>query len=338
MYDMGLVDNLVSLSSNLEQFNPQLSHRHISSDPEEGHLRRLCSAGYRLLTLLARKNHIIGMHMSDCILELIEPLDCLAAAHKSGGDDDVQAHYLQDLELLIVEIYHDSPAALGNLDATHFRHFVSLFRGSMSAAWHAALLQLVGMMCVYKARESSLDEGPDDAGSMASLLQSAQMGGTSNSRRSGDYMGVPNNQQHLISLLESMEIFDLFPKTKLNEADRNEMLIAFKRGPAALDWQPIEDALAREDDQLLFDNFLIFLKNSVHGRSKVTDEAMAAIDRLKLMDFDRALHVLLSQSCPPRSRAVAAAFLANGFVDTHPQQDCCAVMRFQVASPALHLT
>ena len=69
----------------------------------------------------------------------------------------------------------------------------------------------------------------------------------------------------------------------------------------------------------------------MHGRNKSTDETMQGIERLRLMDFPRALHVLLSPACPPRTRAVAAAFMANGFVDNNPQQDCCAVLRFQVA-------
>jgi len=34
-----------------------------------------------------------------------------------------------------------------------------------------------------------------------------------------------------------MQVFELFPRTKLNEANPNEMLIAFKRGGAALEWQ-----------------------------------------------------------------------------------------------------
>ena len=56
---------------------------------------------------------------------------------------------------------------------------------------------------------------------------------------------------------------------------------------------------------------------------------MQRITELKLMDFERATHMLLSQRCPSRTRAVAAAFIANAFVDNLPQQDCCAVVRFQ---------
>ena len=192
----------------------------------------------QLLTLLARKNHIIGMHLSDSILGLVEPLDCLAAAHKSSaGEEDAQSHYLQDLMLLIIEIYHDSPAALSNLDAAHFKHIIGLFLSSTSKTWHAALLRTLGMMCVYRARDAGHEEGGEDAAGTASLVRSAQMGGTSVSRRSGDYFGIPHNQEHLIALLNSMKVLELFPRTKLNEANPNEMLMAFKRGAAALDWQ-----------------------------------------------------------------------------------------------------
>jgi len=35
------------------------------------------------------------------------------------------------------------------------------------------------------------------------------MGGTSVSRRSGDYFGIPHNQEHLIDLLISLKVFEL---------------------------------------------------------------------------------------------------------------------------------
>ena len=47
MYDMGLVDSLVSISCNLEQFSPQLSHKHISASPDEGHIRLLCASTFQ---------------------------------------------------------------------------------------------------------------------------------------------------------------------------------------------------------------------------------------------------------------------------------------------------
>ena len=90
IYDMGLVDQLFSICCNLEQFNlasppgadansssqygasagsatsgrSRLSHDHVCKDPEEGHIRRLCANCFQVLTLLVRKNHILGMHLA----------------------------------------------------------------------------------------------------------------------------------------------------------------------------------------------------------------------------------------------------------------------------------
>ena len=98
---MGLVDQLFSICCNLEQFNlasppgadansssqygasagsatsgrSRLSHDHVCKDPEEGHIRRLCANCFQVLTLLVRKNHILGMHLADKINSLVEPLD-----------------------------------------------------------------------------------------------------------------------------------------------------------------------------------------------------------------------------------------------------------------------
>ena len=85
MFDMDMVGMLGSISCNLEQFNPNLSHAHISSDPEEGHIRHLCASCFQVLRLLARKNPIIGVQLSDSILHLVEPLEYLAAAHNKAG-------------------------------------------------------------------------------------------------------------------------------------------------------------------------------------------------------------------------------------------------------------
>ena len=168
-------------------------------------MRRLCANCFQTLTLLVRKNHIVGMHLADKINSLVEPLDHLAKALSKGEDmAHSPAAYLQKLFFLVQEIYHDSPAALANMQFSHLRKLLELFdkpdtRGPL---WHAALLRILGILCIYRARDGSEQMSSDDASvARASLLQSAQMGGTISSRRSGDYMGIPNNQKHIMELM-----------------------------------------------------------------------------------------------------------------------------------------
>jgi len=333
MFDMGLVDMLVSISTNLEQFSLQLSHQHIFLDPEEGHVRQLCASCFQVLRLLTKNNSIIALYLSESILNLIKPLENLAKAHESSNAD-LTHMYLQDLMLLIIEIFHDSPAALSNLQAAHLEALVKLFTNCTAPTWHSALLHLISMMCIYKARDSSAlsnSEGSD-------LLQSALMGGASNDRRSADHLGVPNNQKQIMmllnttpmdnTLLDGHVIIDHFPSTKISESNHDEMLILFKGGGVP-DWRPLHEALTVNENQQLFDNFMMFLKNSTIGRNDGTAMARQIFTNHQLMDFDKAVHILFSQLCPSRSRAVAAAFLVHAFIDQMPQQDCSAAIRFQ---------
>ena len=204
IYDMGLVDQLFSICCNLEQFNlasppgadansssqygasagsatsgrSRLSHDHVCKDPEEGHIRRLCANCFQVLTLLVRKNHILGMHLADKINSLVEPLDHLAKAY-SKADEDISrslAAYLQNLLLLVQEIYHDSPAALANIQVSHLRKILELFDkpdvATRGPLWHAALLRLLGMLCIYRARDASPQMATDEASAArSSLLQ-----------------------------------------------------------------------------------------------------------------------------------------------------------------------
>jgi len=174
---------------------------------------------------------------------LIEPLETLALAHGNTGEETSHC-YLQYLVVLVTQIYHDSPAALSNLQLLHLKSFISLFTCSPAPKWHADLLQILGMMCVYKARATSQESGgqSDIASARGSLLLSAQMGGTANSRRSADYLGIPNNQKHIMGLLESMDIFSMFPRTKMSDPDN--MVILFQKGGGVLEWQALHDALA----------------------------------------------------------------------------------------------
>ena len=195
---MGLVDLLFSICCNLEQFNlapgadassscqygasagsatsakSRLSHGHICKDPEEGHVRRLCANCFQVLTLLVRKNHILGMHLSDKINSLVEPLDHLATAY-SKADEDISrslAAYLQNLFQLVQEIYRDSPAALANIQLSHLRKLLELFDKPGGPMWHAALLRLLGMLCIYRARDASPQMATDEASAArSSLLQ-----------------------------------------------------------------------------------------------------------------------------------------------------------------------
>ena len=41
------------------------------------------------------------------------------------------------------------------------------------------------------------------------------------------------------------------------------------------------------------------------------------------MDYDRAVHLLLSDKCPSRTRAIMAAFIVNVFVDNVHRQSLC---------------
>ena len=61
-------------------------------------MRRLCANCFETLTLLVRKNQIVGMHLSDKINSLVEPLDHLAKALSKGEDMAYSpAAYLQKL-------------------------------------------------------------------------------------------------------------------------------------------------------------------------------------------------------------------------------------------------
>jgi hypothetical protein len=327
MYDMGLVDMLVSICCDLESFHPELSHKHIISDPEEGHVRYLCANCFKVMTLLVRKNHIIGMHLSDNILGLVEPLDNLASAYTHDSDNAIAHHYLQDLLQLIIEIYHDSPAALSNLQSVEIKMFVQLFRCSENPRWQGLLFRILGMLCIYRVRPSSATES--DKSSASSLLQSAQMDGTANSRRSGDYLSIPSNQAQILGDMMNTDVINMCPETKVSEADHDVMLIHFKQASGMAEWQPIENALALPHYQHHYDNFLFFLKSLLHGRSAITDEIMKKVCGMRMLDFDGLSHILLSTDCPSRTRAIAALSLINAFVDNLPQQDCCSVLRFQ---------
>jgi hypothetical protein len=310
-------------------------------------VRRLCANCFQTLTLLVRKNHIVGMHLADKINSLVEPLDHLAKALSKGEDmAHSPAAYLQKLFFLVQEIYHDSPAALANMQFSHLRKLLELFdkpdtRGPL---WHAALLRILGILCIYRARDGSEQMSSDDASvARASLLQSAQMGGTISSRRSGDYMGIPNNQKHIMELMavprksQSFQpeesIFAFFPRSCISAQDRDVMLMAFFReGSDIPDWQPAEEVLQVVERVQLFNSLLIFLKNTAHGRGPIIDNIIRKItrpDESDLMNYERAVHLLLCERCPSRTRAIVAAFVVNVFIDNAPQQDCTAVMRFQ---------
>jgi hypothetical protein len=378
IYDIRLVDLLFSICCDLEQFNPTLgaseampgaesaagtslsqvtesaavksllSHAHICKDPEESHVRRLCANCFETLTLLVRKNHIVGMHLSDKINSLVEPLDHLAKALSKGEDMAYSpAAYLQKLFFLVQEIYHDSPAALANMQVSHLRKLLELFdkpdaRGPL---WHAALLRILGTLCIYRARDASAQMSSDDASvARASLLlQSAKMGGTYNSRRSGDYMGIPNNQKHIMELMAvprnrqfgqpEESIFAFFPRSCISAQDRDVMLMAFFReGSDIPDWQPAEEVLQVVERVQLFNSLLIFLKNTALGRGPIIDQMIRKItrpDESDLFNYERAVHILLCERCPSRTRAIVAAFVINVFIDNAPQEDCTAVLRFQ---------
>ena len=329
MYDMGLVDLLVSLCCNLEQFDPDLSHQRVSADPDRGCVRSLCASAFRVLTLLVRHNHIIGVHLSDCILTLLEPLDTLSEAY-SKHTDDAASHYLQPLLVLIMEIYRDSPAALSNLQQSHIMAMTGLLAESSSPGWRAALLRVLSITCMYRAKDVAVGDDGAATASASSLLQSAQMGGVgADSRRSGDYLAVPNNQKAVIDLLVHTVDDSVFPTSKISESDPNVMLVCFNPGHASALWLPVHEALDDAAHQLMYENLIICLKNSVHGSSVVSAENIELLSARRLLDYDELVHVLLSSRCPARTRAIAAGALINGYVDNAPQQDCCSILRFQ---------
>ena len=166
------------------------------------------------------------------------------------------------------------------------------------------------------------------------------MGGTTTSRRSGDYLGIPNNQRRVMELLAAPRLGDgktgllkFFPRTQISAHDVDVMFMAFWReGSDIPDWQPAEEALQVPHNLQLFNCLMVFLKNVALGRGPITDQNVKQItreDASNLMDYDRAVHLLLSDKCPSRTRAIMAAFIVNVFVDNVPQEDCCSVLRFQ---------
>ncbi len=167
------------------------------------------------------------------------------------------------------------------------------------------------------------------------------MGGTTSSRRSGDYLGIPNNQTRIMEQLfhaprpglGKAGILQFFPRTHISPHDLDVMAMAFWReGSDIPDWQPAEEALQVPQNVQLFNSLLIFLKNVVLGRGPIPDQNMKLMTseaECDLIDYERAVLLLLTDNIPSRTRAIMAAFIVNVFIDNAPQEECCTVLRFQ---------
>ena len=254
------------------------------------HLRGLWEAAFRLLFVSVRGCHANGLKLVPSLGVLLYHLSNFEASSGAGGE--ALPKYLEQLQLLILEMYRDNPLALATVNQEQFDQFDEL------------LCTQTQLTPVYLR--------------FLHVMACTGMG------------GVVANQKLLCALIMSPKSATWAPETVLR--GESVLVCMPSPGVAGdMEWTSIQE-LRQGDPVIAeyYTEYVHLLALVASGRTRTVVLCLERLMKEGVVSWEVSMRCLLDTELPPRVRAAYCDLITNAFVDAAPQEDRCKPDHLQV--------